>query len=97
MSNIEETRKKAQAIVDSDGVVVVTPDMEWNVRGTKDTYSVTTAGSGLYCEKLKDDIDGNGNPMVTRAICPSWQFMKDTPQEDRYCKHTEAVRIKESQ
>jgi len=88
MSNIEETRKKAQAIVDSDGVVVVTPDMEWNVRGTKDTYSVTTAGSGLYCERIDRDDK--------RRICPSWQFMKDTPQEDRYCKHTEAVRIKES-
>jgi len=93
MSVSQGTLVKAQKIVDSGGVKVVTPDQEWSVQGTKDTYSVTREGAGLYCEKLKDDTDGNGNPMVTRVICSGWKFLSGVPQEDRYCKHTEAVKI----
>ena len=93
MSNKQGTLDKAQLIVNSGGVKVVTPDQEWSVQGTKDTYSVTRVETGLYCEKLKDDVDGNGNPMVTRVICPSWRFLSGVPQEDRYCKHTEAVKL----
>ena len=77
------TLKNAQRIVDNGGVVLVTEDQEWHVQGTRDTYSVTRAGNGFYCERL-DEYDD-------RHICKGWQFLKGVPQEDRYCKHTLAV------
>ena len=79
------TLKNAQRIVDNGGVVIVTEDQEWHVQGTRDTYSVTRAGDGFYCERLDQD--------ESRNICKGWQFLKGVPQEDRYCKHTEAVKI----
>ena len=82
------TLKNAQRIVDNGGVAVVTEDQEWHVQGTSDTYSVTRAGDGFYCERLDQDD--------SRNICKGWQFLKGVPQEDRYCKHTLAVTIQTS-
>ena len=83
------TLKNAQRIVDNGGVVLVTEGQEWHVQGTRDTYSVTRAGNGFYCERLDEYGD--------RHICKGWQFLKGVAQEDRYCKHTLAVTITEDQ
>ena len=77
------TLKNAQRIVDNCGVDLITEDQEWHVQGSRDTYSVTRAGGGFYCERLDQDD--------SRHICKGWQFLKGVAAEDRYCKHTLAV------
>ena len=84
MSVSPATLKKAQAIVDSDGVVVVTEDQEWSVQGSSDSYSVTREGDGFLCER----VDQNDN----KKLCVGWQF-HGGEKVDRTCKHIEAVKI----
>lgn len=86
MSVSQSTLKKAQQIVDSGGVAVITEGQNWRVRGTRDTYSVTREGEGFLCEKLDQD------DMRSRKLCVGWQF-HGGEKVDRTCKHIEAVRI----
>ena len=83
MSVSQSTLRKAHQIVNSGGVVIVTDDQEWNVRGTSDSYSVTREGAGFLCEKL--DQDNN------RKLCVGWQFYGGE-KVNRTCKHIEAVK-----
>ena len=83
MSVSQSTLRKAHQIVNSGGVVIVTDDQEWSVRGTSDSYSVTREGAGFLCEKLDQDD--------SRKLCVGWQFCGGE-KEDRSCKHIEAVK-----
>ena len=74
---------RGKKIADSGGVVEVTKDEEWNVKGTRDTYSITVEGAGFLCEKLDQDD--------SRKLCVGWQF-NGGEKVDRSCKHIEAVK-----
>ena len=74
---------RGKKIADSGGVVEVTKDEEWNVRGTRDSYSITVDGAGFLCEKLDQDD--------SRDLCFSWKFCSGK-KEDKSCSHIEAVK-----
>ena len=82
---------RARKIVQSDGVVLIKKEKEWNVQGSNDSYKITIDEGGLktsnahwLCEKLDQDD--------STEICKGWlncagEYSRKT------CSHVEAVKL----